>query len=694
MHTQALRGDHASMEFLDCVQLPQLSITAILAYGILIVYGVHFALDHLFNVAVLSPTELVWDALIFLLPDGLVLDSVKQAELRKADSSSQRFAAKSEALRKMLGLAGNAGLFQKLPAATEAVGVGVRSIIRRTSVTASPPIVSDVPSGLGNWDNSCYQNSVLQALTSLSSLQGWLDLSARIVGSADGSPTTVAALRQLIDELRDSSNNGKYLWTPAKLKNMSSWQQQDAQEYFSKVMDELDKETKKAMRERGRGKGLEALNDGCGVETDCDGVAAKDEDAHATEDLGHNPLEGWIAQRVACTRCGASDGYSMIPFNCLTVPLGPSSTYSLEDCLDEYTRREDIDGVECRRCTLLQAEEKLKKMSAPPSTTLPTDSVDAQVPSPFLSLPPELRAQITQRLQAIQQALEQDDYSDKMIKQTCQISEKAFVSSTKTREAVIGRAPRALVIHINRSVFNEMTGMLSKNYAHVRYPPSLNLQHWMLHRNEQTPLMYRLAAAVTHKGGHENGHYICYKRHPRFSELAKEVSDAVHNEEDDKWYQLSDADVYDASEAEALNPRAGGAFMLFYERQDITQHELDRIKAEQDLVVAAYMPLPPEIPSDFDDLVIETPDPQIVSRGEALSDDDITVDETLPPTVPPSEVSETETDLTDYDSLDPADDEHVAIPLAYPQKQTQHIWRPAPPKDIDAMRDSRTVMSV
>jgi ubiquitin carboxyl-terminal hydrolase 1 len=342
----------------------------------------------------------------------------------------------------------------------------------------------------------------------------------------------------MIAKLRDPSNNGKHIWTPAKLKNMSSWQQQDAQEYFSKVVDELEKEAAKAAALEGK-PGLEA-------------VVEEQRDDGDEQKVSRNPLEGLYAQRITCTRCGFSEGYSMIPFNCLTVPLGSSFDQDLEDCLDEYTKSEDIEGVECNSCTLLQAEKQLKKM-LPPSSSKPQAQSAA--------LPPELRVQIEQRLQAIQQALEKDDFADKTLKQNCQISPKSYATTTKEREAVLARAPQSLVIHINRSIFDELSGAQRKNYAHVRYPAVLDLKPWMLDFCSNS-MLYRLQAVVTHYGRHENGHYICYKKHPSRPEDGIELEDHVPQTE--TWWRLSDEDVSESTEEDVLGQ--SGVFMLFYER--------------------------------------------------------------------------------------------------------------------------------
>jgi ubiquitin carboxyl-terminal hydrolase 1 len=640
-------------------QLQQQSIPTLLAYGVLAVYALHFALDKIFDIAVLSPPEILWQGLVAITPAILILDSKQRSELRKDNSRSQRHAAKSEALQAMLGLRGNSTILKSLPAAREVIGTGVSNIVRRQSLSAPKKVTSEVPSGLGNWDNSCYQNSVLQALASLPNLQKWLEGAVSGLG-ADAGSSTMGNLQSLVKQLRDESNNGKHIWTPAKLKNMSSWQQQDAQEYFSKIMDELDKEAKKANASL-RGKvGLESLNT---AEIDYHTQDHDREESQARH-LAHNPLEGWLAQRVMCTRCGNSDGYSMIPFNCLTVSLGTALSYSLEHCLDEYTRQEHIEGVECRRCTLLQAEEKLKKIVPIDSKAAKTSNTN-QFANLASSAPAELGAQIAKRLLSIREALEKDDYSDDTLKKRCQIAAKAFVSSTKAKEAIIGRPPQSLVVHVNRSVFSETTGMLSKNYAHVRYPLQLDLRPWMLYRGG-APVEYRLSAVVTHKGAHENGHYICYRQHPSLS-TADTSSDLDEDEPllQEKWYQLSDADVYSASQSEALNPSAGGVFMLFYERIEADPKQNHSVSENGD--VTGSVPLTDEVDDKFEDAETST-------RDSTPSESD-------PPTVPPSVVSETETEITDYDGLDALSERGDGLHLTPAVGLHQLPRAPASPKD-------------
>ena len=317
------------------------------------------------------------------------------------------------------------------------------------------------------------------------------------------------ALLGMVDRLNNEESNGRQLWLPAELKTMSTWQQQDAQEYFSKILDKVDKEALKVAKQEAETEMKKELS------------LEKGQEKVPQPDGLKNPLEGMLGQRVACKSCKHSDGISLIPFNCLTVPLATGNVYDIRDCLDEYTKLEEIEGVQCPKCTLLSFKTRLEAIS--------TDA---------------LKEQIQKRLAVIDEALKNEDFSDETVMKKCAIPKKQWVESTKTKQAVVARPPQSLVIHVNRSMFNEMTGAQIKNPAAVQFPMRLGLGPWTLgkfdpqEKSEQvteerwsmeptesmlprfgdqaelaSDARYELRAVVTHYGRHENGHYIAYRRH-------------------------------------------------------------------------------------------------------------------------------------------------------------------------------------
>ncbi len=312
-----------------------------------VIYHILFILDY----DLLPLPELLWNILVYVTPSRL-LDAVEsyQSPLRIENpllrDIPRTHAAKSEAMRRVLGLDRPGGIIESVAQA------GRRRLSTLPGINLSAQ-ADGRPAGLGNWDNSCYQNSVLQGLASLDSLSGYLTnptIEEPVQGVEKPDMKMAEALRELIATLKDPSNNGRRIWTPATLKNMSSWQQQDAQEYFSKVLDEIDKEVGKVAKLMQSSQGFESDESSGRGSTSSEGLPIS---------TFRNPLEGLIAQRVGCTKCGYSEGLSMIPFNCLTVPLTRSWECDVAECLDEYTKLEQIEGVECGKCTLLKYQRLL-----------------------------------------------------------------------------------------------------------------------------------------------------------------------------------------------------------------------------------------------------------------------------------------------------------------------------------------------
>ena len=569
--------------------------STIVAYGILVIISIYYLLQYI-DYTNLPMSELLWNSLVYITPNRLVarLDSTFKESMAEEEENdhtgfdSKGHASKSNAMRRFLGLDGS-GLLNTVQR--------TRTLSNLSSVfKAVTPTPKKTLPGLGNWDNSCYQNSVLQGLAALESLNAFLNEPA----SSDVFQPTKTALKELVAKLNDPENVGKTFWTPAELKSMSSWQQQDAQEYFSKVADELEKDALKVAKAKPGKFGLEGLSS---IERDetpscsSDGFAtpkSSKADSLRRANVGQlpeelkslivrNPLEGLLAQRVGCQKCGYVEGLSLVPFNCLTVPLGRQWMYDVRTCLDEYTALEPINGVECAKCTLLRAKQQMEQILCQLHAKLGDPVIVSEDTSKAL------RDSLQERLKLVNRALLEEDFSDQVLKK-CQIPARSRVLTTKSRQAVVARAPRCLVIHVNRSNFDELTGVQSKNTASVRFPQQLDLAPWCLGQGpgvddndddvEQWNVdpsrsmlsdsddlekldsgkKYELRAVVTHYGRHENGHYICYRKAP----YAIEKDHDEANESHDSWWRLSDDDIDGVSEETVL--AQGGVFMLFYEQ--------------------------------------------------------------------------------------------------------------------------------
>jgi ubiquitin carboxyl-terminal hydrolase 1 len=586
---------------------------------------------------------------------------------------------------------------------------------------------SNVPPGLGNISNSCYQNSVIQGLASLPSLRDYLSKTTSEHPSLSPESTN-GALFDIITKLNDPENKGSHFWIRGKLKSMSTWEQQDAQEYYSKILDALDEEVKKTATSKRRSsvswlQVARSLSDSPSTGDDAQGESKDqaDKTGKSSEQTktAPNPLEGRLAQRVGCTSCGYSEGLTLIPFNCITVSLGRNYGYDIRECLDEYTTLEFIDGVECAKCTLLRLEKTLINLVAKQPNSPMKDKLDA-----------------------VQEALEKEDFEDKTLLKTFNILKKNWVQSTKSKQAVIARAPQSLVLHVNRSSFNEYTGMPYKNTASVDYPTVLDLGNWCLgstasnsqqpqtseeewprHPRESmlaggdptinSPFQYRLRAAVTHYGSHGNGHYVCYRPHPKPAPKTQESREELQTpstEEDgedsegisappppeqskitqgEQWWRFSDDSVYAVSEDDA---HQGNVFMLFYERVDnviSTPQSADPVAEEAPLPpaeITAHSPMTVDeavavaLPDDDDDDDLFEPIPAV--NGPATQPEAIQPSlSVIPsPVEPDTEMSEAESEdgasaqVTDYESEadTPTPPKSVPVPQVPP-----HMMRTA-----------------
>ncbi|TPX20683.1 hypothetical protein DIZ76_016578 [Coccidioides immitis] len=561
--------------------MPYLSAIAYAFVSSVFVYSLLVYLNILpsFNLS-----RLAWKLIVMLSPGPIVFALDKnpnEGGVSKDNNLARDIPMKEQALRRILRL--DRTSFLSGPSGYPKTG----SIHLRTTRLA--------PAGLGNFNNSCYQNSIIQGLASLRQLDYFLKNNLQTLGHVQQMSTHVS-LKETIAQLNTLSYAGRKLWLPNELKSMSSWQQQDAQEYYSKLVEQIDKEISEASKslvtDDGFKLSLTALQRNPCSSPDENRVCEILKRIGFVDLVGpfDNPLEGLMAQRVGCMTCGYCEGLSLIPFTCLTVPLAQHIEYDVRDCLDDYTALEPIEGVECIKCTVLRVKagllEFLDKLRSNDWSQLePSDKAQK-----------EALSQMTEsRLNAVQDVLQNEDFSEKALSEHCRLNPRNRVSSTKSRQSVIARAPKSLAIHINRSVFDELTGVLRKNYAKVIFPDILDLDEWCLGSKQigttddtltenweadPTKSMlsspsaafqslnrkYELRAVITHYGRHDDGHYICYRKFS--TELPTDLVLADNRQSkmeggEEQWFELSDADVTSVSKNIVMEQ--GGAFMLFYE---------------------------------------------------------------------------------------------------------------------------------
>lgn len=446
--------------------------------------------------------------------------------------------------------------------------------------------------GLSNEGNTCFMNSVLQSLASSQELHRFIEENV----SSSSPPPFTFALKTLLDDV-----NGKYgargrefstKQLLAKLPNgpkqnfFTGYNQEDAQEFYQLVMRIVEKEHKLLMLSRESSPGPLKEKDSAPrflpsepkFLSGCENLGALGKVYVPAHQVDPNvsdserlvmpieiitPVDGISAERIGCIECGEVGGirYSTTSGISLNLPYDQSlyTAYDLHQLLDEWTKPEIIDDVNCNRCGLQQTKDFL---------LLSLEQSSSE----------KLAADFSKRVADIDAELSRDYVTDEVFEK---LTTKKMVRKTrKSKQILLSRPPPLLCMHINRSVFDPNTYMIMKNSKNVEFPGVLNLNPIVAEplqinmdarlafkkptesQDPQNPdLFYNLKAVISHYGTHNYGHYICYRKFRG------------------TWWRISDESVYVVSEGEVLNSQ--GTFMLFYERNNGINEVLEDVSDEE-----------------------------------------------------------------------------------------------------------------
>lgn len=317
----------------------------------------------------------------------------------------------------------------------------------------------------------------------------------------------------------------------------------------------------------------------------------------ALDERNWNPLYGLQVNLLQCKRCGEYRPITNQPFLDVSLSFGaaasPTQPLRLVDCLKMYTEEEEIQGVECGRCSVMDELQQTKRASSLAAEQLREMSSKDTLHAIDLEIVQHERKDWIHTLEKVLASDEpvSVDNLEREIHRSLQNCHKRMQFS---------RSPDIFCFHFNRKVYNAWSGSARKLETYVEFPLELDMSPFCeyevsaeakkrtvnglarpnglrkrvtLSRQPQSPpskspllspalpfppkqppplpqqhLVYDLSAVILHHGNERSGHFTAYRRTMATNQ----------------WFFISDDVVREASADEVLH---SCAYMLFYERK-------------------------------------------------------------------------------------------------------------------------------
>ena len=416
--------------------------------------------------------------------------------------------------------------------------------------------------GLSNSANECFINSVLQALAASEKLRshfkslGGLEAEHaseidKTLSNTDGDEAVLdgasshpcgdltVALALMLERLNDPALSGHtvsarpfIIALEVAYSSRLSRHQQDAQEFLQLIVEKLVEEHSSRMKAAG--------------------IEASDMDSRTL------PLEGKLESHIECLTCHYRPPPRSSTFLTLSLNVPQRGVTSLDDCFDGLLRQEIIEDYICDKCKLVHLRNA-KQMQLQRS-----NADDAN----FSAMEAEL-SDLERKCDA-----NLEDFEDIGYPTTAHTPRRRIA-----KHMCIAHYPDVLLLHLSRSVYSSSS---SKNTARVRFDENLRLGNF-------NRVSYRLASVVSHKGGHNSGHYETFRRQVLLEAESGEQSQTAEqhgrerssesgstkkkkHRQKTSWWGISDDYVRKCLQRDVLDMQRG-CYILVYEKVEIASEE-------------------------------------------------------------------------------------------------------------------------
>ncbi|KAI8087750.1 uncharacterized protein B0P05DRAFT_584969 [Gilbertella persicaria] len=449
-------------------------------------------------------------------------------------------------------------------------------------------------SGLVNTGNSCFLNSVLQAMSSLPQLHLYL-AQVNYVSTGISLPVTRSLLKTIRSlakplEKRTSFRPVDIVTALSSNRRIISREQQDAQEFFQIVSSAIDVEGQKIAKTDRLGGGLKDVLSP--PQSIVHWIHRKRPKHHA-----ENPFTGLLANRLSCMQCGYTGAIRHFSFNNIQLNVPNKYTTTLQECLSQFTSMEYLQDASCRKCSFeitvksLEADieklqyqsKKLKKSDVKKKRELVVQLVSLE----------KAKQQVEYRLKMGR--IEEEDDQDRL-------PLLRSVSRMSSKQVMLAKPPKILCLHISRSAFLN-TGAVYKNTCQLMFPEYLDVSPFStngtLHTQPNVPISipeknttyYRLMSVIVHYGSHSFGHYVAFKRRIFADQCQCHGCQGDGQPEEWKcqntWYRISDSKVDECSLEDVLR---SNPYMLLYELTEEEQEVALSDDSSEEVVIDYNIP--------------------------------------------------------------------------------------------------------